>query len=161
MQHSNPRSRNQTGRRLAVVLVAFFALPLRVSAQMADRWASTDDVYDAAMIASHLADMRAALAERHGALAQAIYAMNDELVMTPHEFAQRPAGPYVAPIKYRVEAGHLIRYRRTREGRWVDSRARWTTRSAWRGSHIRCSHRADASSVSGDMPDCSPRFASS
>lgn len=95
----------------AVTLVLSGSLiPSGLAGQSPERWNSTDDDYDAGRVAAHVEQLGAQLAERHGPLAETLFAMNADLASTPHFLSSRVRGPYVAPIKHRVEAAHLVHY---------------------------------------------------
>ena len=104
-----PAPRRLGGAMLAL-LVLTLGLPSAAESQATDRWASTADHYDMASVASHMEELRAQLAERHGPLAEALFAMNAELSRTPHDVETRPAGPAVPRVHYRIEASHLVHY---------------------------------------------------
>lgn len=91
-------------------LISALCLPVSVSAQVVDRWQTTADRFDMAQVESHLDAMRAQLAARHGPLAEALFAIHEGLMATPHGIEPRPAVPAIPRMRHRVEAAHLIHY---------------------------------------------------
>ncbi len=102
----HPRS---AGLALALFL-AVVGLPSAAESQIIDKWASTDDQYDESRVPTHVGELQAQLADRHGPLARELFDMNAELRRTPHQVERRPAGPLVLPVVYRIEASHLLHY---------------------------------------------------
>ena len=103
------------GPMLALLFVTL-GLPSAAESQATEPWASTADHYDGARVAAHLEQLRTQLAERHGPLAEALFAMNAELTRTPHSVETRPVGPAVPRIRHRIEASHLLHYQALQGG---------------------------------------------
>ena len=93
-----------------VVLLILFGSPAGADAQWNSDWTSTDDQYDASRVASRIDQLREQLAERHGPLAETLFDMNGDLASWPDFLGTRTRGPRVEPIRYRVEASHLVHY---------------------------------------------------
>ena len=84
-------------------------------------WTATADAYDAQQAAAFVGHLAEHLAERHGPMAETLFAMNAELAATPSFFMTRtPPGMRRTPapprILYRIEASHLMHHQGTGSG---------------------------------------------
>ncbi|MFV1988184.1 MAG: hypothetical protein ACC682_12945 [Gemmatimonadota bacterium] len=95
---------------LGLVLVILFGSPAGAVAQFNYDWTSTDDQYDTSRVESRLDQLRQQLAERHGPLAETLFEMNADLARWPDFHGAPSRGPRAEPIRYRVEASHLMHY---------------------------------------------------
>jgi hypothetical protein len=120
MPHSSRLSiRRLSATRIPIVTAALGILLLGlpdVALGQFVKWSSTDDHYDAATVTSHLDQIRGLLAERHGPLAETLFAMNADLAATPGFFESYIRGPHVEAIRGGVEAAHLVHYQAANGG---------------------------------------------
>ncbi|MCG8469261.1 MAG: hypothetical protein MJB57_13810 [Gemmatimonadetes bacterium] len=110
MSYPSRPARSRTARLggLAAFLALVGTSPL--TAQTVDRFGSTADAYDRAAVSAYISELRAQLADRHGALARTMFDLHEGLMITPHELVARPRPPFIDRIRYRVEPAHLVHY---------------------------------------------------